>query len=128
MKIRPIALFILTIVFSVSCTQKNLISKDLNRLIVGKWQLETLIKGTTEVEASTETIFHFTADRQMIISNDGKEQKTNYFIREDILTVDDGVITDIREELKIEKLDDENFVISFKVDGQEAKMSFKKLN
>lgn len=127
MKIRPIALFILTILLSTSCTQKNLY-KDFNRLIVGKWKLDTLTKGTNEVKASTKTTFQFTADRQVIITNNDKEQKASYFIREDILTVDDGVITDIREELKIEKLDNDSFVISFKIDGQASKMNFKRLN
>ncbi len=126
MKIRPIALFILAIVLSASCTQKNL-NKDFNRLIVGKWKLATLTKGTNEIKAATETIFQFTADRQMIIKNNDKRQKTTYFIKNDILTVDDGVITDIREELKIEKLDNENFIISFKIDGNESKMNFKRL-
>ena len=127
MKIRPIILFILTVAISVSCTQKN-IQTDFNRLIVGKWKLDTLMKGDTEVKASTETIFNFTADRQVIIKNDDKNQKASYFIRQDVLTVDDGIITDIREELKIEKLNKEIFIISFKIDGQESKMNFKRIN
>ena len=126
MKIRPIALFILAIALSASCTQKNL-NKDFNRLIVGKWKLSTLTKGEKEVKAATETTFYFTADRQMIIKNNDKEQKTNYFIKGDALIVDDGVITDIREELKIEKLDTETFIISFKIDGNESKMNFKRI-
>ena len=126
MKIRPIALFILAIALSVSCTQKNL-NQDFNRLIVGKWKLSTLTKGEKEVKAATETTFYFTADRQMIIKNNDKEQKTNYFIKGDALIVDDGVITDIREELKIEKLDTETFIISFKIDGNESKMNFKRI-
>jgi hypothetical protein len=126
-KIRPIALFILAIALSASCTQKNL-NKDFNRLIVGKWKLSTLTKGAEEVKAYTNTTFYFTADRQMIINNNDKEQKTSYFIRENILNVNDGIITDIQEELKIEHLDNETFTISFKIDGQEAKMNFKKIN
>jgi hypothetical protein len=127
-KIRPNTLFILIMSFTIlSCTPKSL-AKDFNRLIVGEWKLITMVKGTSEVKTKTETIFHFTADRQLIIKNNDKTQKVSYFIVEDILNVDDGVITEIREELKIEKLDQNTFVISFEMDGQKSKMIFEKKN
>lgn len=126
MKIRPIIIFFLITAATMSCVDKNLY-KDYSRYIVGEWQLTTLTKGETEVQAPIDMTFQFTADRQIIINNKGNAQKSTYFIKENTLTVDDGVITDIREEIAIQTLDDNQMILSFEIDGQKAKMTFTKI-
>lgn len=127
MNIRLIFLLAVVIHFSLGCTQSNL-QKDYNKLLVGKWQLTTMTKGEKTVDAAAQkTVFLFSADRQLLILKGEKTQRTTYFIKDKVLVVNDGIITDIQEKLPIQKLDSQELILAFKIDEQAATMVLKKV-
>lgn len=121
MKIAPI---FITILLLTGCVDKNIqLSSD--RLLVGDWVLTEMQHGDESVsEISSEVLYQFTADRQLVIKQDGTRNVAKYSFKNNVITVDDGVITQIKEKIIVTKLDKTFLVLSFKIDGFPATMKF----
>lgn len=121
-----IAVVGLAFVMSVGCVDKG-VQSDFKKLIVGDWELTELRQGAnTYTEIPSEVLFQFTSDRQIVVKMNGNRDKAKYYLKENMIIVDDGVITNITEKIKIDALNKKELVITFKMDGEVALMKFRR--
>ncbi|MGB0861689.1 MAG: hypothetical protein ACPG19_09740 [Saprospiraceae bacterium] len=121
MKIAPIFIVLLLM---TNCVDKNVqLSKD--RLLVGDWILTEMTHDDEKVnDISSKILYQFTADRQLVIKQEGTRNVAKYIFKNNILIVDDGVITKIKEQIVVTQLDKNLLILSFKIDGFPATMKF----
>lgn len=121
MKIAPI---FITLLLFASCVNKNIqLSSD--RLLVGDWVLTEMHHGEESVsEISSEILYQFTADRQLVIKQEGTRNVAKYTFNNNVIVVNDGAITQIQEKIMVTQLDKTFLVLSFKIDGFPATMKF----
>ena len=126
MKLFSTLLITAAIFIQMGCGSKN-VQFAQDRLLVGEWLLTDLKHGDETIsEITYELIYQFTADKQLVIKSKDKREAAKYVFSNNLLIVDDGNITKIKEKIKIEKLDKTELILAFKMDGKDARMTFKR--
>lgn len=124
MKLFSTLLLLAAIAVQFGCGGKN-IQLEQDRLLIGEWALTNMIFGEENVKAEQQAIiYQFTADKQLIIKTSEKKESSSYAFSNHLLVVDDGNITRIKEKIEVKKLTKTTLVLSFKMDGKNAEMSF----
>ncbi len=120
------AVVIMILVMNDSCVDRG-VQQDYNKLIVGDWALVELRQGAeVYTKMPSEVLFQFTSDRQIVVKMAGNRDKAKYYLKDGNIVVDDGAITNIKENIKINTLNKKELVITFKMDGEISLMKFNR--
>ena len=103
MKLLATLFFTAAISMQIGCSYNKNVQLGQDRLLIGEWMLTSMQNGEKAIaNTSYEVIYQFTADKQLVIKTPNKRDASKYTFANNLLIVDDGNITNIKEKIQVQ--------------------------